>query len=141
METQVQSNHYISENYITKERFNSYFYQIKEVVFQNPKSVLEIGVGNGFLTDALKKKGLKVSTLDIDEKLNPDKVGSVLSLPFADSSFELVICFQVLEHLPYIDFTNALKEIYRVTNNSAILSLPDVERCYKFFLQTMTHLK
>ncbi len=133
MKIQVEPKHYASEKYNTKERFNSYFYQIKEVISYNPKSVLEIGVGNSFVSEYLKKKGLKVTTLDCDENLNPDKVGSVLSLPFLDSSFELVICFQVLEHLPYDDFTKALKEIYRVTKRSAILSLPDVERCFKFF--------
>ena len=38
--------------------------------------------------------------------------GSVYSLPFDDSTFDLVICSEVLEHLE--DYHAAIKEIYRV---------------------------
>lgn len=39
-------------------------------------------------------------------------VGDALHLPFADASFDVVICSEVLEHLP--DYHGALKEIARV---------------------------
>lgn len=129
---QVNSGHYASKNYDTFERMQSYLAQIKEIVNINPEQLLEIGVGNGFFSDYLRKKGFNITTCDIDEKLNPDKVGSVLTLPFSDNSFDLVVCFQVLEHLPFNHFSKALSEIKRVTKNMAIVSLPDVERCFKF---------
>ena len=40
-------------------------------------------------------------------------VGDALSLPFADNSFDRLICSEVLEHIP--DYAGALAEIWRVT--------------------------
>lgn len=67
-------------------------------------------------------------TIDIDKRLNPDVVGSVLELPFANKSFDVVACYEVLEHLPYEDFNKALFEIFRISKSHAILSLPDEDR-------------
>lgn len=131
---QVNSAHYDSKGYDNLERMQSYLEQIRIIISLNPAQLLEIGTGNGFVSSYLKKKGFNVTTCDIDEKLNPDKAGSVLALPFSDSSFDLVVCFQVLEHLPFSDVTKALSEISRVTKQLAIISLPDFERCYKFYL-------
>ncbi len=49
-------------------------------------------------------------------------------MPFADNSFDVVACFEVLEHLLYEKFHTALSEIYRVSKSYAILSLPDMGR-------------
>ena len=42
-----------------------------------------------------------------------------------EESFDLVTCFEVLEHLPYDHFQIALEEIHRVCRRYALLSLPD----------------
>lgn len=132
---QVKKSHYSPKVYDTKERLCSYWYQIEEVMKSNLLSVLEIGVGNGFVSSRLKTQGLDVTTLDIDKRLCPDNLGSVLSMPFEDDSFDLTACFQVLEHLPYSEFDTALSEIFRVTRSRVILSLPDVERIYKVCIE------
>jgi ubiquinone/menaquinone biosynthesis C-methylase UbiE len=62
--------------------------------------------------------------LDIDESLSPDVLGEVTDMPFMSNSFDLVVCFQVLEHIPFNDFDRALSEIARVTKRKAIISLP-----------------
>jgi predicted SAM-dependent methyltransferase len=46
-------------------------------------------------------------------------------LPFADRVFDISYCCQVLEHLPYDDFVEALRELRRVTARRLIISLPD----------------
>ena len=38
------------------------------------------------------------------------------NLPFEDNSFDLVLCCEVLEHLPDDIYQDALKEIQRVSN-------------------------
>ncbi len=106
-----------------------------ELVSLKPASILEIGVGNGFVSNYLRQKGFKVTTLDIDERLNPDIVSSVLSLPFPGGAFEVAACYEVLEHLPFGDFLKALKEIYRVSRLCAVLSLPDCTRAYRLGVQ------
>lgn len=50
-------------------------------------------------------------------------------------SFDVVACFEVLEHLPYEEFKKALQEIYRVSVRHAVLSLPDCTRACKLELQ------
>lgn len=74
-------------------------------------------------------------TFDIDSRLNPDVVGSALNIPLKDNSFDVVACYEVLEHLLYENFGRALSEIFRVSNSYAILSLPDVRRVYRLYVQ------
>jgi len=135
MKPQVELNYYFNESYDSKSRFISYWHQIYEIVKLRPKRVLEIGIGNGFISKYLKERKVNVLTLDIDKKLNPDIVGSVLDVPFPDNSFEVVACYEVLEHLQYENFYKALSEIFRVSKSYAILSLPDVSRVYHLYLQ------
>lgn len=135
MTLQVDRGHYFDKIYDSKGRFISYWHQINEIIKLNPKSVSEIGVGNGFVSKYLKERKICVVTLDIDERLNPDAVGSVLNIPFTDKSFDVVACYEVLEHLPYENFCKALSEIFRVSKSYAILSLPDANRVYRFNVQ------
>jgi len=134
MKPQVKSNHYFNKSYDTKERFISYWHQVNEIVSLEPDSVIEIGIGSGFISKYLKERGINITTLDFDPNLNPDKVGSVLNIPFEDNSFEVVACYEVLEHLPFENFNKALAEIFRVSKSYAILSLPDVNRVYRVYV-------
>lgn len=131
MKLQVAPDHYIDPSYDSKERFISYWHQINEVISLNPKEVLEIGIGNGFVHNYLKEKGIKIKTLDIDKRLNPDIVGSVLGIPFFDETYDVVACYQLLEHLPYSDFCKSLEEIHRVSRKHVVLSLLDVTTVYR----------
>lgn len=108
---QVEPNHYFNKSYDTKERFISYWHQVNGVVRLEPDSVLEVGIGNGFVSKYLKERGINITTLDFDRKLNPDTVGSVLDIPLEDNSFDIVACYEVLEHLPFENFNKALAEI------------------------------
>jgi ubiquinone/menaquinone biosynthesis C-methylase UbiE len=132
---QVDHTHYNDLNYNEQGRFNSYWHQIDWAIKLKPESILEIGTGNGFVNFALKRSGFKVTTIDIDPNLQPDVLGSVLSMPIGDESVDLAMCCQVLEHLPYDNFVPALKEIRRVIKKNVILSLPDLERVYRVSMQ------
>jgi len=131
MNPQPGPDHFSPESYDTKERFISYWHQIHEIISLEPKTVLEVGIGNGFVTKYLREKGWDVTTLDIVSELRPDVAGSVLSLPFGDTAFDVVTCFEVLEHLPYDDFTKALEELRRVSRRHLILSVPDHTAVYR----------
>ncbi len=135
MKIQVEPSHYFSKTYDSKERFISYWHQINEIIMLKPSSILEIGIGNGFVSNYLKKREFDITTMDIDERLNPDKIASVHCIPFSDESFELITSFETIEHLPYEDFPKTLNEIHRVSKKYAILSLPDVTRAYRFDIQ------
>lgn len=89
-----------------------------------PKTVLEIGVGNKIVFDCLKREGIEVQTLDVDKELNPDFEGSVEKILLKDNSFDVVLCAEVLEHLPFNKFEQCLKELKRVSKKYVVLSLP-----------------
>jgi SAM-dependent methyltransferase len=122
---QVEPDHYDNLEYDTKDRFISYWHQIKLVVDSRPDNVLEVGVGNGFVSNYLRNLGVNIHTLDFDERLEPDTVGSVLELPFEDDQFDVVCCFETLEHLPWETFDTAVSELSRIAKRWVMLSFPD----------------
>ncbi len=136
MNKQPSKDHYFDRGYDSKGRFINYWHQIDEIFNFKPKNVLEVGVGTRFLAYYLKEKGIKVTSIDIDRDLKPDYVGSVLDMPFKKNEFDVVVAFQVLEHLPFKDFPKALGEMFRVCRNSSVISLPDNGRCYPMQIKT-----
>ena len=121
---------YFGKNYDSKRRFLSYWHQIEEARKIKPESSLEIGVGNKFTSDYLKKRDFNITTLDHNPHLKPDTVGSVLNIPFKRNAFELVMCYEVLEHMPFDKFRTALGEIKRVSKKYALISLPEKNKIY-----------
>ncbi|MCK4793076.1 MAG: methyltransferase domain-containing protein [Desulfobacteraceae bacterium] len=114
-------------------RIESITEQLRQISYSGYNNILKIGVGKGFLKHGLQLfPQIKHTTIDIAERLCPDYVGSATNMPFEDGQFELVVCGQVLEHLPFTDFLPALKEIRRVTRHKAIISLPDKRRHFGF---------
>ncbi len=132
---QVDPTLYYRRGYDHKKRFISYWHQIDEIAQLEQDSVLEIGVGNKFVSTYLQTRGFSVTSMDIDPRLQPSCVGSVLHLPFPNSHFDVVACFEVLEHLPFETFSTALSELHRVSNAFVVISLPDYTRAYQFILQ------
>lgn len=124
---QVKSGHYASSTYDELHRWISYWYQIQSVVRAQPRTVLEIGVGSGVLSSYLRSRlGLEVTTFDFDRSVAPDLVGDVRVLDsfVGENSFDAVVAFQILEHLPFADFLPALRQLARASRGAIILSLP-----------------
>ena len=127
--------HYFDIPYDNKGRFNSYWHQINEIISLKPERILEVGIGNGFVSKYLRDKGANIITLDCQSRLKPDVAGSIAALPFESKSFNVVACYEVLEHLPYSNFSGALEEAYRVSDKNVILSIPDHTAVYRFYLE------
>ena len=83
---------------------------------------LEIGSGTGVLLNTLQKRGLKVRSVELRQELIDEsqrwfgdlgiqKVEST-TLPFANDSFDVVMSFDVFEHIP--DSDAHLREVHRV---------------------------
>lgn len=80
-----------------------------------PSSVLDAGCAMGFLVEALRDRGVEAWGVDISKyaisKVRPDireycRVGSVTD-PL-DRDYDLIVCIEVLEHLPAADGERAL---------------------------------
>ena len=125
---QVSVEHYFRADYIKKGRWVSYWHQIDEVLRTRPETCLEIGVGNGLVRAYLRSAGIRVVTVDIDPGLEPDRVGDVRELPCGDGEFDVLLCAQVLEHIPFHDVPKAVDELARVARHRAVVSVPQCGR-------------
>lgn len=121
----MKKNEYFQQDYNSKRRWMSYWYQINEVIEKKPCKILEIGKGNGLVSDYLKKCGFNIKTCDIDSKVKPDFIADVRKMPFAANAFDFILCAQVLEHLPFTDFQSSLQNIYRITKKWALITIAD----------------
>lgn len=95
-------------------------------------SVLEVGCGDGRIINSLINKypdicGLDISNEALKQVKAPKMKGTLEKLPFSDNSYDIVICCEVLEHLPYNIYEKALKEIERVAKDYILISVPNNE--------------
>lgn len=123
---QVEKNHYKFNKYVSFKRWASYYYQIIETdKLTNINSILLIGVGDNIVGNILKNLGYNVTTFDFDKNLNPDIVGSVVDIKnIVKNKYDLILCCQVLEHIPYSNFENIINQFKEIANKNVIISLP-----------------
>ena len=129
---QVDHSHYSLRSYREKDRWISYWYQTWLVQKVHPKTVLEIGPGEGVVTAALRRDSIEVTTCDIAPDLKPDVVGSITSLPFENKAFDLALAAEVLEHIRFEDVPKALQELTRVSRSHVVISLPHAGYTFAF---------
>lgn len=73
-----------------------------------------------------------VNVIGIDESPDATLVGTITDLPFADRSFRVVSCIDVLEHLPADVRPRAVQELVRVASDAVLIATPNgenAERC------------
>lgn len=105
-----------------------YQFVINQLTYSDKShTVLDVGCGDGVLSYLISKKGFDVTGIDSSREAitfakskcakNTNisfSVGTVYALPFADNSFDNIVCSEVIEHLK--DPDKLLKEIKRVWN-------------------------
>src|ERR1035438_7664562 len=98
----------------------------------SPYAVLDVGghsdvlwPGFGSLASAFIPD-VKTFVIDLHREpgLKDYAVGSALSLPFSDRSFEFVLAADTLEHIPAADRQSFLHELLRVARGAVLLSFP-----------------
>jgi SAM-dependent methyltransferase len=99
------------------------------------RRILDVGCGEGFTMRELREAGLQATMVGVDFSpaalawnqahhmaQSPLNVADVQHLPFRDQGFDLVLCLEVLEHLP--DSALGLRELLRVARDYVLVSVP-----------------
>lgn len=118
---------------------------IEELELRDGDKILEVGCGNGYYLSLLNRLGLNISLTGIDNDklalfdakrfIGDEKVILIFAdatrLPFKDSSFNKIICSEVIEHIR--DDKKVLQEIHRVLKKEGIMVLSTCNINYPFF--------
>jgi hypothetical protein len=139
-EASLPQERYFATDYFERSQFDAFVSQILTVASLKPKHILEIGPGNGFVSGFFRSAGYKVTTFDINKNLNPDVVGNILEIDryFEKSSFDLILCAEVLEHLPFEHFESIIQKYSQLTKAHVVITLP---RRHRILLDFRMHLK
>jgi len=95
------------------------------------RTILDVGCGRGeflrWLGTGYRRVGLDFSVQAIAGLEWSCVLGEAERLPFAARSFDLVACFEVLEHVKASAFETTVEEIARVSKKYVLLSVPNRE--------------
>ena len=99
------------------------YLQSRTEIFREPARVLHIAPEASIKPLLRKQPGLQYVEADLD-RWNVTLLLDVAKLPFADASFDAVICNHVLEHVP--DDRVAMRELHRVLRDGgwSVLQVP-----------------
>jgi SAM-dependent methyltransferase len=89
--------------------------------------VLDVGCGEGVLVEEYASR-LAIQGVDVNYVSDRVRAGSATALPFGDTSFDRVLCLDVLEHLALHDQAAAIAELFRVLvpDGEALVSVPNL---------------
>jgi 2-polyprenyl-3-methyl-5-hydroxy-6-metoxy-1,4-benzoquinol methylase len=96
-----------------------------------PRRLLDAGCAKGFLVQQLRERGVEAFGIDIseyaisevDDLVQDHCLVASLTNPI-EGSYDLVTCFDVLDHMPPVDARVALDNLCRVTTRILLSSAP-----------------
>jgi uridylate kinase len=95
----------------------------------NPKTLLDVGCGTGELVCLLRKLGVDARGVELSkdalemskEEVKPFlKQGDIEKIPFKSNSFDMVVSFDVLEHIERSNLQKVINETVRVAKKNIL---------------------
>lgn len=83
------------------------------------RTALDVATGGGHVARRLREAGLQVVTCDPAPGMHPDVICVAEELPFADASFDVVVCRTAAHH--FTDVRRAVAEMARVASGLVLL--------------------
>ncbi len=111
-------------------------------LFIKPKTCLDVGCGTGYLVRWLRFLGVDAHGVEISQdalnlakpSLRPFlKKGDILKLPYGDDQFDLVLTYDVLEHLERSKIQRAVEETIRVAKKNILHKIYTTENSWSIF--------
>jgi SAM-dependent methyltransferase len=102
-----------------------------------PKTVLDAGCASGFLVECLRERGIQAWGIDISEYAIQNVYDSIKPYCYLGSitesfpsdwsypqTFDLIVCIEVLEHIPAQETEKAIANLTRLSNDILFSSTP-----------------
>jgi ubiquinone/menaquinone biosynthesis C-methylase UbiE len=109
--------------------------KIRETIPKDIRSIVDIGCGNGVITNELAKYydivGIDRSELSLRQVKTKKIQASSDYLSLSDNTFDLVLCSEVLEHLEDDLFSRTVDELKRVSHKYIFITVPNNENINK----------
>lgn len=103
------------------ERVHAFLRAVLEGSPVPPRTLLDIGSGRGEAVAYARAQGTRAWGLDLARRPGPDVQADMLRLPLCSRAVDLVLCLDVLEHLPGEAIVPAVAELLRVANVGVLL--------------------
>lgn len=111
-------------------------------LFLNPKRCLDVGCATGYLVKWLRFFGVEAFGVEIspqalelaDSRIKPFlKKGDIVKLPYTESSFDLVLTFDVLQYIEQSKIKKAVEETVRVSKKHILHKIYTSENRWSSF--------
>jgi SAM-dependent methyltransferase len=108
-------------------------YLLRKFDFSKIKTLLDVGCGTGAAIKLARHIGVKAYGIDFAKSASEQwvkngvekycQVASADAIPYGDNEFDLVLCTEMLEHIPEKGVPRVLQEMYRVGRGDFMFSI------------------
>lgn len=111
------------------ERENERVRDLLSLLPDRVETALDVGARDGHISKFLADRLPSVTALDLEQPAIDDERihcvrGKVTSLQFSNDAIDLVVCTEVLEHVPGDDLPTACRELARVSRRYVLIGVP-----------------
>lgn len=139
MSNKLYTNTSIWENYASESILKYRLPLISKLIPKDVKSIIDVGCGNGLITNELAKKydvvGVDSSEKALEYVTCPTILSNITNINMKDASADLVLCSEVLEHLPNPILLQGIEQLKRLSKKYIFITVPNNEFLKKSHVQ------